>query len=515
MCASFGSTRLMCASFGSTRLMCASFGSTRLMCASFGSTRLMCASFGSTRLMCASFGSTRLMCASFGSTRLMCASFGSTRLMCASFGSTRLMCASFGSTRLMCASFGSTRLMCASFGSTRLMCASFGSTRLMCASFGSTRLMCVSFGSTRLICASFGSTRLICASFGSTRLICAFYGTTRLLCTVRAQRGADRREAGRMREGHMDASGFLIASAMVLSEHARISSYRSDFLLTLLLVPRNTCDTTRKWSISDAEKDVGIKKVGNKGFPDAINTASGKHSFPTHHEGVGKYSSKKGTEIERGKERRSRESSLFPSAFRHCSVAIPRSCPSPLSLAAVYHFSYGSLFVLNIFIVDLRWLSCSYGSFFVLNLFMFGMAILQLCYGSLCSLEGFVGCEDILKYFVTINDFSAYGDLSGWSTKGCQACPIYIGVCVSKTFPVRCLKWADVGREYIEVIKGDLQRLFVLDFNDQAMNRFVEHQMFTTFKEFRANCYRHFKKYSDPEEARANPPNALVGRDED
>ncbi|KAA0033296.1 CACTA en-spm transposon protein [Cucumis melo var. makuwa] len=84
-----------------------------------------------------------------------------------------------------------------------------------------------------------------------------------------------------------------------------------------------------------------------------------------------------------------------------------------------------------------------------------------------------------------------------------------IGVCVRKTFSVRCLKWADVGREYIEVVKGDLQRLFVLDFNDQAMNRFVEHQMLTTFKEFRADCHRHFKKYSDPEEARANPPNAL------
>uniref|UniRef100_A0A9I9E3P1 CACTA en-spm transposon protein n=1 Tax=Cucumis melo TaxID=3656 RepID=A0A9I9E3P1_CUCME len=52
-------------------------------------------------------------------------------------------------------------------------------------------------------------------------------------------------------------------------------------------------------------------------------------------------------------------------------------------------------------------------------------------------------------------------------------------------------------------------RLFVLDFNDQAMNRFVEHQMLTTFKEFRADCSRYFKKYSDPEEARANPPNAL------
>ncbi|KAA0036626.1 DNA-directed RNA polymerase I subunit RPA1-like [Cucumis melo var. makuwa] len=91
------------------------------------------------------------------------------------------------------------------------ICASFGSTRLICASFGSTRLICASFGSTRLICASFGSTRLICASFGSTRLICASFGSTRL---VGVQRGADRREAGRVREGHMDASGFLFAFAM-------------------------------------------------------------------------------------------------------------------------------------------------------------------------------------------------------------------------------------------------------------------------------------------------------------
>uniref|UniRef100_A0A9I9E3A8 CACTA en-spm transposon protein n=1 Tax=Cucumis melo TaxID=3656 RepID=A0A9I9E3A8_CUCME len=80
---------------------------------------------------------------------------------------------------------------------------------------------------------------------------------------------------------------------------------------------------------------------------------------------------------------------------------------------------------------------------------------------------------------------------------------------------VRCLKWVDVGREYIEVVKGDLQRFFVLDLNDQAMNRFVEHQMLTTFKEFQADCHRHFKKYNDPEEARANPPNILVGRHED
>ncbi|TYK07282.1 hypothetical protein E5676_scaffold606G001820 [Cucumis melo var. makuwa] len=89
----------------------------------------------------------------------------------------------------------------------------------ICASFGSTRLICASFGSTRLMCASFGSTRLMCASFGSTRLICAFYGTTRLLYRVRAQLGTDRREAGRMREGHMDTSGFLLLPLCILSEY--------------------------------------------------------------------------------------------------------------------------------------------------------------------------------------------------------------------------------------------------------------------------------------------------------
>ncbi|KAA0051311.1 hypothetical protein E6C27_scaffold55G00210 [Cucumis melo var. makuwa] len=84
-----------------------------------------------------------------------------------------------------------------------------GRTRLICASFGSTRLICASLGITRLIGVSFGITRLIRASFGITRLICAFYGTTRLLCRVRVQRGADRRGARRMREGHMDAFGSL------------------------------------------------------------------------------------------------------------------------------------------------------------------------------------------------------------------------------------------------------------------------------------------------------------------
>ncbi|TYK21849.1 gag protease polyprotein [Cucumis melo var. makuwa] len=99
-----------------------------------------------------------------------------------------------------------------SFGITRLICASFEITRLICASFGITRLICVSFGITRLLCVSFRITRLICASFRITILICAFDGITRLI-DVRVWRRADRRGARRMREGHMDASGFLYASA--------------------------------------------------------------------------------------------------------------------------------------------------------------------------------------------------------------------------------------------------------------------------------------------------------------
>ncbi|KAA0033868.1 CACTA en-spm transposon protein [Cucumis melo var. makuwa] len=84
-----------------------------------------------------------------------------------------------------------------------------------------------------------------------------------------------------------------------------------------------------------------------------------------------------------------------------------------------------------------------------------------------------------------------------------------IGVCVRKTFFVRCLKWIDVSREYIEVVKGDLQWFFMLDLNDQAMNRFVKHQMLNTFKKFRGDCHMHFTKYSDPKEAHVNPPHLL------
>ncbi|TYK31712.1 CACTA en-spm transposon protein [Cucumis melo var. makuwa] len=45
----------------------------------------------------------------------------------------------------------------------------------------------------------------------------------------------------------------------------------------------------------------------------------------------------------------------------------------------------------------------------------------------------------------------------------------------------------NVGREFIKVIKDDLQ-------------------------EFKGDCHRHFTKYSYLEQARANPPHILVGR---
>ncbi|TYK01159.1 CACTA en-spm transposon protein [Cucumis melo var. makuwa] len=130
-------------------------------------------------------------------------------------------------------------------------------------------------------------------------------------------------------------------------------------------------------------------------------------------------------------------------------------------------------------------------------------AICHFSYGSLCSLEGFVGCEDfeetcaVLTFGVRAprcNKWAHSDNDRPWVEKPISPHAVRfsqtIGVCVRKTFPIRCLKWADVGREYIK-------RLFVLDFNDQAMNRFIEHQMLTTFKEFQADCHRHFKKYSE------------------
>ncbi|TYK05495.1 CACTA en-spm transposon protein [Cucumis melo var. makuwa] len=90
-----------------------------------------------------------------------------------------------------------------------------------------------------------------------------------------------------------------------------------------------------------------------------------------------------------------------------------------------------------------------------------------------------------------------------------------IGVCVRKAFPIRCLKSADVGREYIGVVKCDLLWFFVLDFNNQATNRLIEHQMLNTFKEFWDDYHRQFKKYSDLKVARTNPSHLFVGRDED
>uniref|UniRef100_A0A9I9EIW0 Uncharacterized protein n=1 Tax=Cucumis melo TaxID=3656 RepID=A0A9I9EIW0_CUCME len=101
------------------------------------------------------------------------------------------------------------------------------------------------------------------------------------------------------------------------------------------------------------------------------------------------------------------------------------------------------------------------------------------------------GAGDLIEYLKgsRLLELKCYVAANGWI-------PMTIAYGVEKPiFPPtvrfsQAIDWTDVGREYIEVVKGDLQWFFVLDFNDQAMNRY-------------------FKKYSDPEEARANPPHLL------
>ncbi|KAA0041789.1 CACTA en-spm transposon protein [Cucumis melo var. makuwa] len=88
-----------------------------------------------------------------------------------------------------------------------------------------------------------------------------------------------------------------------------------------------------------------------------------------------------------------------------------------------------------------------------------------------------------------------------------------IGVLTWHTFPICFLKWVDITPEYIELRKGRLH--IMLDFTDPTLTRFVEHQMLNTWKAFRGENHRHYKKFSDPEQARANPPLRLKNRVED
>ncbi|KAA0048572.1 CACTA en-spm transposon protein [Cucumis melo var. makuwa] len=46
--------------------------------------------------------------------------------------------------------------------------------------------------------------------------------------------------------------------------------------------------------------------------------------------------------------------------------------------------------------------------------------------------------------------------------------------------------------------------VYVRDIANQALIGFVEHKMSTSFKEFRGDCHRNFKKYNDHKQARAN-----------
>ncbi|KAA0033533.1 CACTA en-spm transposon protein [Cucumis melo var. makuwa] len=84
-----------------------------------------------------------------------------------------------------------------------------------------------------------------------------------------------------------------------------------------------------------------------------------------------------------------------------------------------------------------------------------------------------------------------------------------IGECVRKTFPIRYLKWADVKREYIEVVKGDLQRMFVFDFNDEAMNstatprRLVPNALVGRHEDWHFLC-NHYISRAFQEKARTN-----------
>ncbi|XP_038902987.1 uncharacterized protein LOC120089695 [Benincasa hispida] len=90
-----------------------------------------------------------------------------------------------------------------------------------------------------------------------------------------------------------------------------------------------------------------------------------------------------------------------------------------------------------------------------------------------------------------------------------------IGVAVRFAFPVHCRTFTEVPNEFIELAKIQLLAHFKLDLSSQRLNRFIEHQMQNSFKEFRADLNRHYRKCGNPQQVCASLPSWLKNRPED
>ncbi|KAA0047849.1 CACTA en-spm transposon protein [Cucumis melo var. makuwa] len=125
-----------------------------------------------------------------------------------------------------------------------------------------------------------------------------------------------------------------------------------------------------------------------------------------------------------------------------------------------------------------------------------------------CTMSSFLsGFEEIDALFFKFDD--AFNNMGGSSFVGDTLAsrvekPISlhvvlfnntIGVCMRDTFLVCYLKWANVPPEYIEVVNQNTLR----------WSRTL----------YRVDCHKHFKKYRDPKQTRANSTHRLVGRLED
>ncbi|KAA0025195.1 CACTA en-spm transposon protein [Cucumis melo var. makuwa] len=141
-------------------------------------------------------------------------------------------------------------------------------------------------------------------------------------------------------------------------------------------------------------------------------------------------------------------------------------------------------------------------AFFVVNLLLFEMVSRGAIMSSSYPRNNFMETDAKFLEFENDLDNIVGGSLSmGDNTGDMRSLELHIAI---------------NGRISMTITLGAEKPIFlhVVRFS-QAIGVFVEHQMLTTFKEFRADCHRHFKKYSDPEEARANPPNTLIGRHKD
>ncbi|XP_038887409.1 poly [ADP-ribose] polymerase 1-like isoform X2 [Benincasa hispida] len=85
-----------------------------------------------------------------------------------------------------------------------------------------------------------------------------------------------------------------------------------------------------------------------------------------------------------------------------------------------------------------------------------------------------------------------------------------IGTIARNTIPLRCKDWSDVSKEVRDLVVDQLLSYFDFDVGKKHVKKYVLQRVQNTFKEYRSDLYKHYRRFKDPKEARACPPKRIT-----